>query len=312
METAADQRSDLFKGIEMGIGTWSWGDRLIWDFGTDYDSNDIRQAFRSAIDFGFRFFDTAEVYGQGRSEEYLGEFAQETNEKLIIATKFMPYPWRLGSQAIKKALRASLVRLKIDRIALYQMHQAIPPVKIETWMGQMAEVVHEGLVEAVGVSNYDINQTMAAQNALLRQGLRLAATQMEYSLLARQVERNGILELCKEQGIRLIAYSPLTMGVLTGKYDREHPLKGFRGTKYSTSYLEKVKPLINSLKKVGIEHEGKTPAQVALNWVICKGSIPIPGEKTPRQLEENTGALGWRLTEDEVGTLDEISANLKI
>jgi len=311
MSEVSSQTSSIFNGVEMGIGTWSWGDRLIWNYGTDYDYADIHQTFRSAIDFGFRFFDTAEVYGQGSSETNLGEFAREVSEPLIIATKFLPFPWRLSSKAIRKALQASLRRLQMDHIALYQMHQAMPPVRIDVWMAQMAEVVHEGLVQAVGVSNYDLNQTLAAQNALLREGLRLASTQMEFNLLNRQVEENGILDLCREQGISMIAYSPIAMGVLSGKYDHDHPLHGFRGTKYSVSLLDRVKPLISMLRKIGMDHEGKTPSQVALNWVICKGAIPIPGEKTSRQLEENIGALGWRLTPDEVGILDEMSDSVR-
>lgn len=305
------QKSAIFNGIEMGIGTWAWGDRLIWNYGSDYTHEDIHQVFKSAIDFGLCFFDTAEIYGQGRSESNLGEFAQEVKEHLVIASKFMPYPWRISPKALKRALQGSLKRLKMDRIALYQIHQPIPPIKIEVWMNQMAEVFQEGLVEAVGVSNYDLSQTLHAQNALVRKGMRLASNQMEYNLLDRRIEKNGVFDLCKEQGICLIAYSPLAMGVLTGKYNHDHPLRGFRGTKYSATYLEKISPMISSLKKIGLEHDGKTPTQVALNWVICKGAIPIPGAKTVKQLEEISGALGWRLTPDEVGILDELSDHVR-
>lgn len=302
-----ESKSAIFNGIEMGIGTWSWGDRLIWNFGTDYNLDDIHQTFTSAIQFGFRFFDTAEIYGQGRSESYLGDFAGEVSESLVVATKFMPYPWRLSGKTLKKALTASLERLKMNRVALYQMHQPFAPVKIDAWMDAMAEAVHEGLVGAVGVSNYNLNQTVQAQNALASEGLRLASTQMEYSLLDRRIEKNGLLDFCNEQGIALIAYSPLAMGVLSGKYNNNHPPRGFRGAKYNPDYLKRIAPLIVAMKKIGLDHDGKTPSQVALNWVICKGAIPIPGEKTLRQLEENAGALGWRLLADEIGLLDEIS-----
>ncbi|MEN6572387.1 MAG: aldo/keto reductase [Anaerolineaceae bacterium] len=304
------ERSAIFGGIEMGIGTWSWGDRLIWNYGTGYDYEDIHQAFSSAVEFGFRFFDTAEIYGQGRSETYLGNFVRETKTNLVIASKFMPFPWRLSAGSLKKALAASLKRLQLDRISLYQMHQSFPPVKIETWMGQMADVVHSGLVGAVGVSNYDLNQTWQAQNALIREGLRLASTQMEYNLLNRRIEKSGLMDLCREQGITVIAYSPLAMGMLSGKYNPNHPPSGYRAVKYSAAFLDKLNPLITELRRMGLDHDGKTPSQVALNWVICKGAIPIPGEKNPHQVEENAGALGWHLNEDEVAQLDQISEKI--
>jgi len=192
--------SSLFEGIEMGIGTWSWGDRLIWNYGNGYDYEDIHQLFIQSLNLGFRFFDTAEIYGQGRSETYLGNFARETELPLIIASKFMPFPWRLSPQSLKKALKASLHRLKMDRISLYQMHQPLPPVKIERWMGAMAKVVQEGLIDAVGVSNYDLQQTLQAQKALVREGIQLTSTQMEYNLLDRRIEKNGLMDFCKEQG----------------------------------------------------------------------------------------------------------------
>lgn len=304
---SSQQHSAIFDGIEMGIGTWSWGDRLVWNFGSGYDSEDIHQAFVSAVQFGFRFFDTAEIYGQGRSESYLGSFIPETHETLIIATKFMPFPWRLSPGSLKRALSASLKRLKLDKVSLYQMHQAFPPVKIETWMGQMADAVHAGLIEAVGVSNYDLQQTIQAQNALVREGLDLASTQMEYSLLDRRIEKNGLMSWCVEHGVTVIAYSPIAMGILSGKYTPSHPPSGYRATRFTPAYLAKIAPLITEMKRIGLEHNGKTPSQVALNWVICKGAIPIPGAKSLHQLEENAGALGWRLTETEVQTLDEIS-----
>jgi len=302
--------SSLFEGIEMGIGTWSWGDRLIWNYGNGYDYEDIHQLFIQSLNLGFRFFDTAEIYGQGRSETYLGNFARETELPLIIASKFMPFPWRLSPQSLKKALKASLHRLKMDRISLYQMHQPLPPVKIERWMGAMAKVVQEGLIDAVGVSNYDLQQTLQAQKALVREGIQLTSTQMEYNLLDRRIEKNGLMDFCKEQGITIIAYSPMAMGMLTGKYTAAHPPQGYRSAKYPPATLEKITPLINAMKRIGLDHDGKTPSQVALNWVMCKGAIPIPGVKNLRQLEENAGALGWRLSEDEAGLLDEMSTTL--
>lgn len=302
-----DQKSIMFSGIEMGLGTWSWGDRMIWGYGNKYGENDIKAAFDAAIENEIRFFDTAEIYGQGKSEIALGKFARESKESLIIASKFMPYPWRLNPKALRNSLMKSLSRMGVERIQLYQIHFPIPPVSIETWMEQMVGVMQEGLVEGAGVSNFDLRNTERALNALVKNGYRLTSTQMEYNLLNRKIEKDGLLNYCNEQGIWVIAYSPLCMGVLSGKYTPEKPLEGYRNAKYNRQFLSNIRPLIKALRKIGMEHGGKTASQVAINWVICKGAIPIPGAKNAEQVEENVGSCNWRLSENEISYLDEIS-----
>jgi len=130
---------------------------------------------------------------------------------------------------------------------------------------------------------------------------------VEYSLINRKVEKNGLLKLCQERGITLIAYSPLGMGLLSGKYTVENPMKGLRGGRFGRDYMRKLQPMLQVMRNIGGEHENRSPAQVALNWVICKGALPIPGAKTTSQAEQNAGALGWRLSEDEMAKLDEAS-----
>jgi aryl-alcohol dehydrogenase-like predicted oxidoreductase len=255
-------------------------------------------------------FDTAEVYGQGQSELLLGEFIKTVDQPLVIATKFMPYPWRLGRGSLLKALRGSLKRLGVEQVDLYQVHQPIPPVNPETWMDAMTEAVQSGLTREVGVSNYDRNWMQRSYVALAREGIRLASNQVEYSLINRKVEKNGLLKQCQEMGVRLIAYSPLGMGLLSGKYTPENPPSGMRGGKYNRRFLERMTPLLTLIKRIGSDHAGKTPAQVALNWCICKGTLPIPGAKNVGQAEQNVGALGWRLTEEEVALLDEASEKM--
>ncbi|MEW6649506.1 MAG: aldo/keto reductase [Chloroflexota bacterium] len=293
--------------IEIGIGTWAWGDRIFWGYGREYNDNDLKEVFQYCCQTGFNFFDTAEVYGQGKSEKLLGKFIAETSEKARIATKFMPYPWRLSPAALLRALKASLMRMELERIDLYQMHWAYPPVRIETWMEAMAVAVHNGQSLAAGVSNYDRSQMQRAHESLTSLGVRLASNQVEYHLLNRKVEKNGLLNHCRELGVRLIAYSPLAQGALTGKYSPTHPMRGFRETRYNRRLLEKISPLIQKMRQIGIRHEGKTISQVAINWIICKGALPIPGIKTLRQAQENLGAAGWRLTEEEVAELDALS-----
>ncbi|HEX5837615.1 MAG TPA: aldo/keto reductase, partial [Anaerolineales bacterium] len=133
--------------------------------------------------------------------------------------------------------------------------------------------------------------------------------QVHYSLLSRAVEKNGTLARCKELGIRLIAYSPIEKGILSGKYSAEKPPPGSRARNYSP-LLPKIQPLIRLMTRIGQDHGGKSNSQVALNWVICKGAMPIPGAKTAEQAQENAGALGWRLTEEEIASLDAASESI--
>ena len=292
----------------LGIGTWSWGDRMMWNFGGSHNEDDIRDAFETSLKAGIDFYDTAEIYGRGKSEKYLGKFLKESGAQVIVATKFMPYPWRLTKNALLKSLKNSLKRLDLEQVDLYQVHWPLPPIPVETWADVLADAVQAGLTRAVGVSNYNEDQMRRAYAVLAKRGIPLASNQVEYHLLNRKVELNGLLSACAYLGITLIAYSPLAQGVLTGKYTPENPLPGMRRRKYSTSFLERVQPLLRRMREIGREHDGKTPAQVALNWLICKGTVPIPGAKNARQAQDNAAALGWRLTEGEVNELDEASA----
>ena len=228
-------------------------------------------------------FDTAEVYGQGQSEHLLGEFIKTVEQPLVIATKFMPYPWRLRRGSLLKALRGSLNRLGLEQVDLYQVHQPIPPVNPETWMEAMTEAVQAGLTREVGVSNYDRSWMQRSYVALAREGIHLASNQVEYSLINRKVEKNGLLKQCQELGVRLIAYSPLGMGLLTGKYTPENPPSGIRGGRYNRRFLERMTPLLTLIKRIGSDHAGKTPAQVALNWVSVKVPCPSRGPRMWRR-----------------------------
>jgi aryl-alcohol dehydrogenase-like predicted oxidoreductase len=219
----------------------------------------------------------------------------------------MPFPWRLGGGAFKRALKHSLARLGRERVELYQMHAILPPIKIETWMNAMIAAVQDGLIEAVGVSNCEEAQMLRAYDRLQTEGIPLASNQVEYHLLNRRIEKNGLLARCQSLGVKVIAYSPLAQGVLTGKFTPENPPRGFRAQRYNPKFMQQIHPLILLLKKVGADHGGKNAGQVALNWCICKGTLPIPGVKTVQQAEQNCGALGWSLTPAEVDQLDQAS-----
>lgn len=291
----------------VGVGCWAWGDTFSWGYGLSYGKEDTHSAFNASIAEGLTFFDTAEIYGFGRSESLLGEFIADTNSDVLVASKCFPYPWRLSAGSLNGALKQSLKRLGIPQVHLYQMHWPLGVVKIEYWMNAMADAVEAGLVRQVGVSNYSPQQTERAYRALERRGLHLASNQIKFSLLARNAERSGLLQLCKDLGVTIIAYSPIAQGLLTGKYSPQHPPPPQRRGMAS---LPRLKPLLDELLRIGLEHGDRTQAQVALNWCIAKGTLPIPGAKNERQAKENGGGLGWSLTGEQIARLDEISGQI--
>jgi aryl-alcohol dehydrogenase-like predicted oxidoreductase len=299
------QSCDLFK-VNLGIGTWSWGDRLFWEYGKEYNDDDIHSVFKECLNLGITFFDTAEVYGSGVSESLIGSFLKDTEKTVRIATKFMPFPWRLSHTSLRNALEKSLKRLGLPKVDLYQIHWPNPPVPTTIWLDEMARLKEEGLIDAIGVSNFNLDQTESAIRTLEKHGLKLASNQVEYHLLNRSIEKNGLMDFCHRESIRLIAYSPLAQGLLSGKYSPENPPVGIRATRYRNQ-LHTISPLIALLRKLGDHYGGKTPAAVALNWNICKGTLPIPGAKTIIQLNQNAGSLGWKLTDEEVARLDNAS-----
>lgn len=307
MTEALPECHPVLRDVEFMVGTWAWGDRYLWGYGQEYGREEIQATFEVCLENDVTFFDTAESYGQGKSEQLLGEFLRNRPSKVRIASKFMPYPWRLGRGSLLQALKSSLHRLGVAQLDLYQVHQPMPPIQPETWMEAMIEALQAGMIAAAGVSNYSREWMDRSQNALIRSGFRLASNQVEYNLLNRQVEKSGLLRQCQEQGITVLAYSPMAMGVLTGKYSAEKPVHGIRSGAYNPRTLSRIRPLIQLLNSIGSDHAGKTAGQVALNWVICKGATPIAGAKSPIQAQQNAGALGWRLTEEEVARLDQVS-----
>lgn len=310
--TILARRHPIFRDIQLGIGTWAWGDRMVWGYGKEYQDEDLYSAFELLVNSGIRFFDTAEVYGLGRSETLLGSFIHRLNEPVTVSTKFMPFPWRLNRRSLFRALRHSLKRLGLSRVDLYQMHFPLRPIAIETWMEAMIEAFQQGLITAVGVSNYDREQMQRAYDYLAQEGIQLASNQVEYHLLNRKIEKNGLLKHSQDLGVTVLAYSPLAMGILSGKYFPQNPPKGIRNNRYSSAYLAKCQPLLEKMRQIGTAHAGKSPAQVALNWVICKGTIPIPGVKNIQQAEQNLQSVGWRLTEEEIDILDSLSEQLQV
>jgi aryl-alcohol dehydrogenase-like predicted oxidoreductase len=298
-------------GIEVtpiGFGTWAWGDSLFWGYGKDYGEADLRLAFQAAINKGITFIDTAEIYGLGKSEELLGKFIKESNASTQIASKYMPLPWRFRSEDLADAVTASLKRLKMPSMDLYQVHWPFPSLlSQEGLMNALADEVEQGRIKAVGVSNYSAEQMREAHKLLARRGVPLAVNQMRYSLITREIESNGVMAAARELDVTILAYSPLAQGLLTGKYTANNTPTGARSMdqRFKGAGLRKIQPLLEKLSELG-EKYGKTQAQVALNWLICQpGVIPIPGIKSAEQVEQNAGALGWELSATEVAELSQ-------
>ncbi len=296
----------------LGVGTWSWGDRSTWGMGgydADFTRATIKEAWEASIDAGANFFDTAEIYGSGESERIIGALLAGDPRRAgsaVIATKFMPFPWKLAARgSLMRSLKASLERLGLPSVDLYQLHAPVSLRSTGVLADALAEAHQAGLVKAVGVSNYSAKETRAMADALAKRGRRLATNQVEFSLLRRNPERDGLLSACRDLGVVVLAYSPIGQGRLSGKYSVSHPPPGKRT--FANHPMEVVERIVAELRRIGENHGGKTPSQVALNWVIAKGAVPIPGAKNRRQAEENAGALGWQIDGDEVERLDAVA-----
>lgn len=306
--------SDL-EVTKLGIGAWSWGDTSYWN-NFEWDDRKMKAAkaaFDTSLDNGITFIDTAEVYGSRfslgaiNSETLLGRFIKERKEKdpeteVVVATKYAALPWRLGRESVVKALKDSLCRLELSSVDLYQLHW--PGIwGNEGYIDGLGDAVEQGLVKAVGVSNYSEKRLRNAYEQLSKRGIPLASNQVNYSLIYRIPEENGVKAACDELGITLIAYSPMAQGALSGKYTPENPPTGPRGRIYTPEYLTKLQPLVNRIKEIG-QNYNKTATQVVLNWLIAQENVvPIPGAKNGEQAAEFVGALGWRLSSEEIDEL---------
>ncbi|KAL0362229.1 UNVERIFIED_CONTAM: putative oxidoreductase, chloroplastic [Sesamum calycinum] len=297
VKTAEEEKVKLggseLKVTSLGIGAWSWGDTSYWN-NFDWDDRKLKAAkaaFDTSIDCGITFFDTAEVYGSRMSlgaissETLLGRFIKEGSKRnpdveVAIATKYAALPWRLVRRSIH-------FLIKHFRPGIWGN---------EGYIDGLADAVEQGLVKAVGVSNYSEKRLRAAYDQLKKRGIPLASNQVNYSLIYRLPEENGVKSACDELGVTLIAYSPLAQ-------DCEEP-----NLRVVASQLQ---PLISRIKEIG-EGYGKTPTQVVLNWLIAQENVvPIPGARNGEQAKEFAGAVGWRLSNDEVEELRSMASEIK-
>lgn len=285
----------------VGLGTWQWGSRE-WGWGRSYGRKEVLEAFQKALEVGINFIDTAEVYGRGKSEQLIGEAIKGYRDQVVIATKV--WPWNLTSGRLIRAADRSAHRLGVDVIDLYQIHWPNPLLPIRNTMKTMKKLVQLGMVRSVGVSNFNLTKTKAAQKAL--SPLELASNQVKYNLLDRKIEAD-LLPHTQNSKVTVIAYSPLAHSLLTSRYTpntKPTSLVQAANPRFSSRNLTRMANLQQLLSSIASEHN-RTASQIALNWLISKPNVvAIPGSKRPEHVNDSAGAVDWRLTESEVKRLE--------
>ena len=287
----------------IGLGTWQFGSRE-WGYGPAYAGPEARAIVRRALELGVTLFDTAEIYGFGRSERILGEALGPARESAFLATKI--FPVLPVAPVVEQRAVASANRLGTSRLDLYQVHQPNPLIRDGTIMRGMRALQRVGLVGSVGVSNYSLARWHAAEDAL---GGPVLSNQVRYSLVDRSPERD-LLPFAAATGHLVIAYSPLAQGLLSGKYDRDRrPSNRVRAANplFLPGNLKLAGDLIAALREVGDAHSA-TPAQIALAWAIHRPQVvAIPGASSLGQLESNVAAADIELTDAEYQALNAAS-----
>jgi aryl-alcohol dehydrogenase-like predicted oxidoreductase len=292
---------------KIGLGTWQFGSRE-WGYGREYAEGEARAIVRRAIELGVTLFDTAEVYGLGRSERILGEAIADHRDSVFLATKVLPvapFPPVVQQRAV-----ASAGRLGVSRLDLYQVHQPNPLVRDTVIMRGMATLQRIGLVAEVGVSNYSLDRWRAAEDAL---GSRVLSNQVRFSLVAPSPAVD-LVPYAEQAGRVVIAYSPLGQGLLSGRYGKSSPpanrVRAFN-PHFLPANLERARPLLDVLREVAVAHD-VTPAQIALAWVIRSPAVTaIPGASSIQQLESNVAAADIELADDEWRALRDASARFR-
>jgi aryl-alcohol dehydrogenase-like predicted oxidoreductase len=306
-----DQRHLGSEGLvvsELGLGCMGMSEF----YGTGDEDESIATIHR-AIDLGVTFIDTADIYGPFTNEKLVGKAIADRRERVVLATKFGNVRDEEGNflgvngkpDYVREACDASLSRLGIDHIDLYYQHRVDPETPIEETVGAMKELVDAGKVRYLGLSEAGIESIRKA-NAVHP----ISALQSEYSLFTRDVE-DEVLPTVRELGIGFVPYSPLGRGFLTGRWRGlddmpEDDTRGARFPRFAKENFEKNLVLADRIREVA-DGKGITPGQLALAWLLAKGDdiVPIPGTKRRKYLEDNAGAAGVTLTEDDLASIEE-------
>ena len=306
MERKVLGQSDL-KVSRLGLGCMSMA-----DFYGPSDPDESVKLMHRAVDLGINFFDTADIYGKGKSEELLKRAFHKNWDRIVLASKFGILPDAEGGitgrnarpEYVKQACEASLKRLGRDSIDLYYLHRIDPDVPVEETIGAMAELVQEGKVRYIGISEVDGDTLRRAHKVH-----PITALQNEFSIWAREPE-NDSLPVCQELNIGLVAYSPLGRGFLAGAVTARKDLgMGDRRLdlpRFEQPAMEHNRKFLEVLEKIAND-KSVTPAQLALAWVSQQGEdvFPIPGTKKISRLEENVASLDIHLSDDEMAIIDE-------
>lgn len=301
----------------IGLGCWQFSRRRgLNKYWPMVSEKEIEGIVAASLDGGVNWFDTAEAYGAGESEKQLSRVLQKAGRRpgeILIATKWSPLFRTAGN--IPRTIAARLDCLAPYPIDLYQIHMPASLSPTRKLMEAMAGLVAAGKIRTVGVSNFAAARMREAHRILADKGLPLVSNQVAYSLLNREIERNGVLETARELGVSIIAYSPLAQGVLSGRFhddpERLQDLKGLRKRRsfYRNGALRRGRPVIEALKEIGARH-GATPAQVALNWLFSFSGetvVVIPGASRTEQAAGNAGSMDFVLSRDELDRLDRVS-----
>jgi aryl-alcohol dehydrogenase-like predicted oxidoreductase len=304
------------------LGCWQFseGFGFAGGFWEALPADTVQEIVDASLKGGINWFDTAEVYGRGRSERALAGALTRLGKKpgdVLVATKWWPLP--RGASSITRTIDTRLECLSPFGIDLHQIHHPFSLATVAAQANAMADLVEAKKIRTVGVSNYSARRMRAAHEALARRGVPLVSNQMSYSLLDRSIESNGVLAAAKELGITIIAYSPLAQGLLSGKFHEDPTLirKSSGPRKFNPAFwasgLKRTRALVDELKKIAAAH-GATASQVALNWLAhFHGDtvVVIPGATKRRHAEENVGAMGFTLTQDELNRIDELSRQFR-
>jgi len=310
-------RSDIeLSAIGLGCWQFSEGQGLIGGYWKALPQETVDEIVATSLRGGINWFDTAEIYGNGRSERALARALQAAgkgDDDVVVATKWFPVLRPAGS--IRRTIGDRLAALAPYSIDLHQVHHWSGLSPVESEMKVMASLVAEGKIRAVGVSNFGSWRMRRAHAALAARGSGLASNQVKYSLLDRHVERNGVLAAAKELGITLIAYSPLEQGLLSGKFHDDPGLVAKTGgprrklSRFRERGLARSRPLVEELKRIAAAH-GATPSQVALAWLLTFHGdtiVAIPGASKTSQAVENAASMPLKLSPLELTRIDELS-----
>jgi aryl-alcohol dehydrogenase-like predicted oxidoreductase len=281
------------KVSRVGLGTWQFGSRE-WGYGDDYAAGPAHDIVHRARALGVTFFDTAEVYGLGKSERILGAALGDERDQVAVASKIFPVaPFPV---VIKQRERASARRLQLEHIPLYQIHQPNPVVPDSVIMPGIRDLLDSGAIGAAGVSNYSLSRWKQADAAL---GRPVISNQVHFSL-AHPGALDDLVPFAEQENRVVIAYSPLAQGLLGGKYGVHNRPGGVRAVNrlFGTENLRRIEPLLQTLRDVAKDVDAK-PAQVALAWLISLPNVvAIPGASSVEQLEFNVAAADIELSVD--------------